>query len=883
MLDKNFNPAGFEQSVYERMAAYFPPVSHDDARFSLMMPPPNVTGSLHLGHALTYTLQDILVRYHRMKGHDTLWQPGTDHAGIATQMVVERQLAAQGQSRHDLGRDAFIERVWKWKEESGNTIVEQQRRLGISPDWDRARFTMDEGLSKAVVKVFVDLYTKGLIYRDKRLVNWDCKLQTAVSDLEVINQEAKSSFYYIRYAIEGSAESLTIATTRPETLFGDTAVAVHPEDERYIHLIGKNAILPLTGRIIPIIADEHCDKEKGTGVVKITPGHDFNDFAVGQRHHLPIINILTAHGTLNANVPTEYQGLSVIQARQKALEQLEAQGILVQTETITNTLPISDRSGVEIQPWLTDQWFVDAATLAAPALKAVEDGRTVFIPKQWENTYFEWLRTIQPWCISRQIWWGHQIPAWFGPDEHIFVAENEAKAHTQAQAHYGKSVELRRDTDVLDTWFSSALWPFTTLGWPEQTPELNRYYPTDVLVTGFDIIFFWVARMMMMGLHFMGDVPFRRVYIHALVRDEKGQKMSKSKGNVIDPLALIDTYGADALRFTLGILAAPGRDVKIGPARVEGQRNFITKIWNATRFLEMNACTYNPDFDPATVTLALNQWILSHLALTGREVSAHLEECRFDLAAQSLYAFLWGTFCDVYVECLKPALANANAEEALEIRQTAMWVLVEFLKLVHPYMPFVTEHLWAQLNPSATMPLTAAAWPDYTRQEPLWLSAFASAQLTVDRLLHVVGEIRSLKGLLGIQGGVKIPLGFYGSDKTQEDLNAHFGWMAHLARLEGKYTFTSLDERNSDDVPLTVGEDVYFLRLGGLSDVNNIKALLIQKQDTIQKECTRLQGKLANEAFKQAKPEAWQADEDLWHTKKAEHARLDAILKGWGV
>ena len=881
MLEKNFDPSTFENSLYSSMEAHFAPKASGDESFCLMMPPPNVTGSLHLGHALTYTLQDILVRYHRMKGHETLWQPGTDHAGIATQMVVERQLSEAGQTRQDLGREKFIERVWRWKEESGNTIVEQQRRLGISPDWPRSRFTMDEGLSKAVIKVFVALYKQNLIYRDKRLVNWDTKLQTAVSDLEVVSTETKSSFYYIRYLIDGSSETITVATTRPETFFGDTAVAVHPEDERYKDLIGKKVILPITGRLIPIIGDDFCEPEKGTGAVKITPGHDFNDFAMGQRHGLPIINILDASGKLNENTPPEFQGLSVGEARKKVVEVLEQSEQLAQIETITNTMPVSDRSGTEIQPWLTDQWFVDAATLAKPALEAVETGRTKFIPQQWENTYFEWLRNIQPWCISRQIWWGHQTPAWFGPDGHIFVEESEAEALQAAEAHYGSPTPLTRDTDVLDTWFSSALWPFSTLGWPDSTPDLTKFYPTDILVTGFDIIFFWVARMMMMGLHFMKDVPFRRVYIHALVRDEKGQKMSKSKGNVIDPLQLIDTYGADALRFTLGVMAAPGRDIKIGPARVETNRNFITKIWNATRFLQMNECTFNLNFDPANVSGTLNKWIITHLIKTAQEATTHLDECRFDLAAQNLYSFFWGTFCDIYVETLKPSLNSQTEDQIRETKECAMWVLTEFLKLIHPYIPFITELLWKELTPDSNSMLTASQWPTYAYRKPTFIDRYAPDVEDINALMNATGEIRSLKGLLGIQGAAKISLGFLGSERGKDLLQTHWHWVAHLARLDELKLFTAQQERSPSDVPLALEDNIYFLRLNETADLNAIKALLITKRSDLEKEIQRLQTKLANEAYKNAKPEAWEEDQILFNQREGEFNKLSQILNSW--
>ncbi|MGE0651706.1 MAG: valine--tRNA ligase, partial [Alphaproteobacteria bacterium] len=664
MLDKTYRPKEVEEKYYaawESSGAFASDPDSARPPYTIMMPPPNVTGSLHMGHALTFTLQDILTRFMRMQGRDALWQPGTDHAGIATQMVVERQLADKGifldrgqQAPHNqvlIGREDFVARVWEWKGESGNTITRQLRRLGASPDWARERFTLDEGLSAAVRKVFVQLYREGLIYRDQRLVNWDTKLQTAVSDLEVQQVEVKGRLWHFKYPVEGLENTfITIATPRPETMLGDTGVAVHPDDDRYKALVGKNVILPLVGRKIPIVADEYADPETGTGAVKITPAHDFNDFEVGRRNALPAINILDSEGHLNDTVPQGWRGLDREVARDRVVAEMERLGLLDKVEDHVHAVPHGDRSGTVLEPWLTDQWYVDAATLAKPAIEAVEKGTTRFVPRHWENTYFEWMRNIQPWCISRQLWWGHQIPAWYGPDGHAFVAETEDEAATEAAAHYGKATALARDPDVLDTWFSSALWPFSTLGWPEKTRYLARYYPTDVLVTGFDIIFFWVARMMMMGLHFMKEVPFRDVYIHALVRDERGQKMSKSKGNIIDPLDLIDTYGADALRFTLAALAAQGRDIKLAEPRVEGYRNFATKLWNAARFAEMNDCTWVEGFDPSANTIEVNRWIVTELAERSEQIVRAVEDYKFNDAAGALYHFTWGTFCDWYLE-----------------------------------------------------------------------------------------------------------------------------------------------------------------------------------------------------------------------------------------
>ncbi|MCX7337744.1 MAG: valine--tRNA ligase [Alphaproteobacteria bacterium] len=873
MLDKNFDPKSFESAVYQKSESHFvaDPTS-PRPRYTIMMPPPNVTGSLHLGHALTYTLQDVLARFKRQCGFDVLWQPGTDHAGIATQMVVERELAKDGITRQQLGREKFLEKVWAWKETSGNTIVEQQRRLGISPDWARSRFTMDEGLSKAVTKVFVELHKQGLIYKDKRLVNWDPHFKTAISDVEVINHETKGSLWHIRYPfVDNPEDGIVVATTRPETLFGDMAVAVHPDDERYQSLVGKFVHLPLTNRMIPIIADDYCDPTKGSGAVKITPGHDFNDFAVGQRHQLEIMNILTDDAHLNDCVPMEFQGLNEKDARAKVLSQLEEQELLVKTESITHMVPYGDRSGVRIQPWLTDQWFVDAKTLAGPALKAVEDGRTCFMPEQWTATYYEWLRNIQPWCISRQLWWGHQIPVWYGPDGAVFVAETAQDAQSNATAHYGKDVDLTRDSDVLDTWFSSALWPFSTLGWPDETPELARYYPTDVLVTGFDIIFFWVARMMMMGLHFMGDVPFRTVYIHALVRDEKGQKMSKSKGNIVDPLYIIDKYGSDALRFTLAALAAPGRDVKLGESRVEGYRNFITKLWNSARFLQMNDCSFDPDFDPDTVQSSLNQWIVAKTIDLGAQVHAFLEHYRYDLAAQAVYQFLWGTYCDIYVECLKPCLGDGVPDDAKqETRQTATWVLMEFLKIAHPFIPSITEHLWAEFYPTAPTLLMATQWPIHRTAK--------TDGAEISWAISIVTEARSLRGLLNIAPNLKIPMVFHGAAADWTVLEGHLSWVCHLARL-GEVQQSKVSK--AEGVPFVIGDNTFFLKLGGLIDLPAAHAILTNKQATLSKELQHLDKKLQNTAYKQAKPDQWQDDVDLCGVKQQEVSKLQFILENW--
>jgi valyl-tRNA synthetase len=699
MLDKTFHPGEVETRLYAQWedSGAFRAGSKPGVRgFAIVIPPPNVTGSLHIGHALNNTLQDALARFERMRGKNVLWQPGTDHAGIATQLVVERELAKRQMSRVKMGREKFLEEVWRWKEESGGTIVRQLRRLGASCDWSRERFTMDEGLSRAVLKVFVALHKQRLIYKDKRLVNWDPRLQTAISDLEVENIEVKGKLWHIKYPIEGAeGQFIAVATTRPETMLGDVAVAVHPGDERYASLVGKRAVLPLANRLIPIIADEYSDPEKGTGAVKITPAHDFNDFDVGKRHGLAPLNILTKEGALNGSVPEPYRGLDRFEARKRIVADLDALGLIEKSEDIVHAVPHDEKTKtVVLEPYLTEQWYLNVTSLAEKAIRAVEEGRTRFVPEHWANVYYNWMHNIQPWCISRQLWWGHQIPAWYGPDGEIFVEETEKEARAAAAKHYRREVALRRDDDVLDTWFSSALWPFSTLGWPDKTPELKRYYPTSVLVTGFDIIFFWVARMMMMGIHFMDDVPFRDVFIHTRVLDEKGQKMSKTKGNVVDPLDIIDEYGADALRFALAIAAGQGRDIRLGINRVETCRNFGTKLWNAARFCEMNECVRKREFDPVTVELTVNKWIVAETARTVSEVTAALEAYRFNEAAGAAYHFVWDVFCDWYVEFIKPVLNGNDEAGKAETRDAAAWVLDRILQLLHPFMPFITEELW---------------------------------------------------------------------------------------------------------------------------------------------------------------------------------------------
>ncbi len=849
-IDKNYTPAATETKLYpiwEQSGAFACNPASKATPYCIMIPPPNVTGSLHMGHGLTFTLQDVLIRYHRMRGNDTLWQPGTDHAGIATQMVVERQLAAQQLQRRDMGREAFLKKVWEWKEESGGTITKQLRRLGASPDWSRERFTMDPGLNKAVTRVFVQLYREGLIYKDKRLVNWDPKMLTAISDLEVEMHEVKGNLWHFKYPIENSDEFIIVATTRPETMLGDTAVAVHPENERLKHLIGKKVKLPLVGRLIPIIADDYADPEKGTGAVKITPAHDFNDFEVGKRHKLEMINIFDQYAHLNDNAPEKYRGMERFTARKQIVADMEALELVDKIEAHMHTVPHGDRSAVPIEPWLSEQWYCDAVTLAQPAIKAVEDGRTKFVPQQWENTYFAWMRNIEPWCISRQLWWGHQIPAWYGPDGKYFVAETEAEAQAEADKHYGKKTELKRDEDVLDTWFSSALWPFSTLGWPEETQELKRYYPTDVLVTGFDIIFFWVARMMMMGLHFMKDVPFRDVYIHALVRDEKGQKMSKTKGNVIDPLDMIDRYGCDALRFTLANMSTPGRDIRLAPARIEGNRNFSTKLWNAARFCQMNECAWMSSFDPAQVKHTVNRWIVGETKHVADKITSLLDQYRFDLSSSAIYDFVWNTFCDWYLEFTKPILTGNDEDAKTETRATTTWVLAQILKLLHPFMPYITEELWGQFMPHGKLLMTES-WPDL----PDTLT-HEKAQAEINWVVHLISIIRTIRAELNVPAGAKIPLQLKdANDSSMGRLAMYKPIIERLARLS---SVSQTQEILPASAQAVLDEATIILPLAKVIDVEKERARLAKESEKWLAEIKKLGAKLANKGFTDGAPE----------------------------
>ena len=947
MIEKNYQPADIEQRMshlWEEAGAFKAgrPERRDANPFTIVIPPPNVTGSLHMGHALNNTLQDILCRFERMRGRDVLWQPGTDHAGIATQMVVERQLMErQEPGRRDLGRAKFLERVWQWKAESGGIIVNQLKRLGASCDWSRERFTMDEGLSRAVVKVFVELHRQGLIYKDKRLVNWDPKLLTAISDLEVQQIEVKGNLWYLRYPIEGKSFSpddptsfIVVATTRPETMLGDTAVAVHPDDDRYRDVVGKHVILPLVGRRIPIVADEYSDPEKGSGAVKVTPAHDFNDFEVGRRHNLPQISVLDKEASLSlvgnedylrglpegsAELAAELNGLDRFAARKQIVARMEDFGFLERIEPNTHMVPHGDRSGVVIEPYLTDQWYVDAKTLAQPAMAAVRNGTTTFVPKNWEKTYFDWMENIQPWCVSRQLWWGHQIPAWYGPDGKVFVAETEEEAVGNALGYYveqevitqeqGREMALdrnkregfiTRDEDVLDTWFSSALWPFSTLGWPDETPEVKRYYPTSVLVTGFDIIFFWVARMMMMGIQFMQEAPFSTVYIHALVRDEKGAKMSKSKGNVIDPLHLIDEYGADALRFTLSAMAAQGRDIKLATSRVEGYRNFATKLWNACRFAEMNACATPADFDPAKTTQTLNRWIAHETARASREVSEAIEAYRFNDAAGAIYRFVWNVYCDWYLELAKPVLMGEEGAAKAETRAAVAWARDEILKLLHPFMPFITEELWAVTAKREGL-LALAVWPRQAKKGPtpeqVALMAAASpiepvpalalpmtdtaefsdpaAEAEIGWVVDLVTAIRSVRAEMNIPPATLTALVLSGaSAETKERAPRWTDVIKRMARLSD-ISFASQPPEGS--VQLLVRGEVASLPLKGVIDLSAEKTRLDKELAKADADIKRVDSKLANEKFVANAPE--EVVEEEKEKREAASARKAKIVE----
>ena len=851
-LDTKFVPAEMEARLYKQWeeGGYFKPGRKPNAKpFTIVIPPPNVTGSLHMGHALNNTIQDVLVRFERMRGRDVLWQPGTDHAGIATQMVVERLLAKENKTdRRSMGREAFLKRVWEWKDESGGIITQQLRRLGASCDWSRERFTMDEGLSKAVRKVFVQLYKDGLIYKDTRLVNWDPVFETAISDLEVETRDTKGAMWSFAYPlvdgeIDGHKE-IVISTTRPETMLGDGAVAVHPSDERYKNLIGKLVRLPIAERLIPIIADEYPDPEFGSGAVKITGAHDENDFHVAKRHNIPLIVLMDKKArmisTPENHVPERYNGVDRYKAREMVLAEIEELGFYRGKQEKMIPQPFGDRSNVVIEPMLTEQWYVNAGELAKPAIAAVENGDTVFVPKNWDKTYYEWMNNIQPWCISRQLWWGHQIPAWYGPNGTIFVEETEAEANIAAFKEFGEEVELTRDEDVLDTWFSSALWPFSTLGWPEQTPELKRHYKTDVLVSGFDIIFFWVARMMMMGIHFMHEVPFHTVYMHALVRDEKGAKMSKSKGNVIDPLELIDEYGADALRFTMAAMAAQGRDIKLAKSRVEGYRNFATKLWNAARFAEMNGVARQEDFDPVAARVTVNRWIAGEAARCRDTVTKAIEDHKYNDAAASLYHFAWNVYCDWYVELIKPILTGTDETAKAETRACAAWAFEQILILLHPFMPFITEELWSKTAMRTAM-LIDASWPTYVGLgDP-------QADAEMNWVIRLISEVRSVRAEMNVNAGAKIPCVIVGA--AQEARMRAANWEAEIMRLARLSSLVFEDVVPPASAQIALDEATVALPLEGMIDFTAERARLNKELEKIAKDMAGIDARLNNSSF----------------------------------
>jgi valyl-tRNA synthetase len=892
-MDKTYNPHSIEQRWYEtwEQAGYFAPTGHGEP-YCIMIPPPNVTGSLHMGHAFQDTLMDALTRYHRMRGDNTLWQPGTDHAGIATQMVVERQLISDDKTRHDLGRDAFIERIWEWKHESGGTITRQLRRMGSSVDWSRERFTMDTGLSEAVRETFVRLHEEGLIYRGKRLVNWDPILHTAVSDLEVVSEEEAGHLWHMRYPLSDGSGQLVVATTRPETMLGDTAVAVHPGDERYASMVGKSVTLPLTNREIPIIADDYVDPEFGTGCVKITPAHDFNDYEIGKRHDLPMINVLTIDACINDEAPKPYRGMDRYAARRQIVDDLKALGLLEKIEDHRLMVPRGDRSGTVVEPYLTDQWFVKIGPLAEPAIRAVEDGDIRFIPDNWKNTYFEWMRNIQDWCISRQIWWGHRIPAWYDRDGNVYVGRSEAEA--REKHGLGDDIVLSQDEDVLDTWFSSALWPFSTLGWPDQTDTLKTFYPTSVLVTGFDIIFFWVARMIMMGLKFMDAVPFHEVYIHGLVRDAHGQKMSKSKGNVLDPIDLIDgidletlvqkrraglmqpqmadrieqhtrkdfpdgipAFGTDALRFTFAALASTGRDINFDLGRIEGYRNFCNKLWNAARYVLMN--TEGKDCGQRGDALELNaadRWIISRLQETVQTVIDSTGSYRFDLAAQAIYAFTWDEYCDWYLELSKPVLTDESSSDAAQrgTRRTLVTVMETLLRLAHPIIPFITEEIWQRMAPLAGVSGDTIMQQPYPAPDSGMVDEDASSE--IDWVRTFIVGVRKIRSGMNIDPRKPLPVLVQdGSDTDRDRLQRNRHYLGSVGRIED---VTWLDAKDSapESATALVGDMKLLIPLAGLIDKQAENIRLSKELERKTGELERCEKKLANASFVDKAPAA---------------------------
>ena len=846
MQNSKYNHNIIENKIYKYWEKnnFFRPKKNKKKHFSIVIPPPNVTGSLHMGHALNNSLQDLLVRFYRMNGYETLWQPGTDHAGIATQALVERKLLKKNIIKNTIGRKKFVQEVWKWKKESGDIIINQLKKLGCSCDWSRNRFTMDKDLSQAVIKTFVNLYNKNLIYKDTKLVNWDTKLETAISDLEVEQKEVQSNLYYIKYQLYKENSFITIATTRPETLIGDTAIAVNPNDDKYKNLIGKYASVPIVNRKIKIISDDYVSLEQGTGALKVTPGHDFNDFEIGKRHKLSIINIFEKNGTLNKNAPKELIGLDRFKARTVIIEILKKNNLIEKIESFKNVVPYGDRSNSVVEPLLTEQWFADAKILSKKAIQVVKNKKTNFFPSKWSKTYFQWMNNIQPWCISRQLWWGHQIPAWYSKENKIFVAENENEAKKQAFKFYKKKVELKRDEDVLDTWFSSALWPFATLGWPKKTYELKRFYPTSILVTGFDIIFFWVARMMMMGNHLLNKVPFSKVYVHALVRDEKGQKMSKSKGNVIDPLNIIERHGADSLRFTLISMAAPGRDVKLSEDRVEGYRNFLNKIWNANKFSILNKCKFIKKPNSKNINLDINKWIYYELVKTNESAKIHISNFRFDEAAKVIYKFVWHFYCDWYIEFLKPIFDVKEKNSIKESRNFSSFIQSNILVMLHPFIPFLTEKLWLdlKLNKQNKSPLMYKNW-----DLPFKLNdTFKKSHIKIDWLIDLISNIRSTKVDLEVSPGTYIDISLDGLEKDKcKIINDNLNVFKRLGRV----TNIHKSKLKKNDVKIIVGVDTISVYFDKDVDLIEQKSKIADKVNGLIKKVEILNGKLKNKSF----------------------------------
>ena len=843
-----YNHSLQEKKIYdfwEKNNLFKPRLKKKKKTFSMVIPPPNITGRLHMGHALNNSLQDVMIRYYRMNGYETLWQPGTDHAGIATQAIVEKNLAEKNINKNDIGREKFLEKVWEWKAESGDQILEQLKKLGCSCDWSRSRFTMDLEMSNAVTKVFVTLYKKKLIYKDKKLVNWDTKLQTAISDLEVVQNEVQSQLYYINYAIVNTKEKITIATTRPETMMGDTAIAVNPKDKRFKKLVGKFAIIPIVNRKIKIIEDYYADPEQGTGAVKITPAHDFNDYDVGKRNKLEIINILEKDGTINDKGIKKYVGLDRFEARKKIINDLKELGVLEKIENIKNKVPYGDRSNSIIEPLLTEQWFVDAKSLSKKPIKTVKTKKTIFFPENWTKTFYQWMNNIEPWCISRQIWWGHRIPIWYNHDGKMFAAENEQEAHELAKKYYkNKNFKLTQETDVLDTWFSSALWPFATLGWPKKTKTLKKFYPTSVLVTGFDIIFFWVARMLMMGNYFLKDTPFKKVYVHALVRDEKGQKMSKSKGNVIDPLELINEYGADPLRFTLISMASPGRDVKLSKDRVIGYRNFITKIWSANNFLKMNTCEHKKKIDVKKIKLKINHWIYFEFCKTNQLINKHIQDFRFDEASRVVYNFVWHSYCDWYLEFLKPIFSSKNKNSIQEAKEFSSYMLSNILKLLHPFIPFFTEHVWQEnkFHVESKSDLISSDWP-ITKT----IQSYKKNSEEIDCIIEIITAIRSTKVQLNVPAKEYCNIVYFDeSKKTKKFINDNIEIVKQVGRVGNIDLKPNI---NSSIIEIIVMKEKIGLKFETNIDFNSQKDKLLNKLNELDKKIIILNQKLNNKNY----------------------------------